>query len=193
CKPSYGHVSGGRMSKEDEANECLRPLMDHFESILSVLATTCDKTVLKRVLKVTVIPTSIVYLRDKPASLVHVWPRVKLHKFLTTYKLKVSNQKTTLILLGLAWETMVPAGGLLDWMGKMNCKKIWENWLWLPKTEVGATLASNHVQLGKIGRTTGNGGPKAETFANEDPVGFLTIQVEIFKHPGTGEYKVNVK
>lgn len=33
----------------------------------------------------------------------------------------------------------------------------------------------------------------ADSFANEDPVGFLTIQVEIFKHPGTGEYKVNVK
>lgn len=29
--------------------------------------------------------------------------------------------------------------------------------------------------------------------ANEEPVGYLTLQVEIFKHPGTGEYKVNVK
>ncbi|TPP59265.1 hypothetical protein FGIG_00677 [Fasciola gigantica] len=52
CKPAYGnHSANQRANKEDEANDCLQPLMDHFESILSVLANTCDKTVLKRVLK----------------------------------------------------------------------------------------------------------------------------------------------
>ncbi len=32
-----------------------------------------------------------------------------------------------------------------------------------------------------------------ESIAAEDTFGFLNVQVEVFKHPGTGEYKVNVK
>ncbi|VEL17882.1 unnamed protein product [Protopolystoma xenopodis] len=36
---------------EEEAEHCLRPLMDHFESLLAYLAGACEKTVLKRLLK----------------------------------------------------------------------------------------------------------------------------------------------
>ncbi|VDP09242.1 unnamed protein product [Schistosoma mattheei] len=56
-QPSNGsdNTTGRGVSKEDEANECLQPLMDHFESILSILANVCDKTVLKRILKVCIV------------------------------------------------------------------------------------------------------------------------------------------
>ncbi|VDN13586.1 unnamed protein product [Dibothriocephalus latus] len=36
---------------EAECENCLRPLMDHFELVLSAQASSCEKTVLKRLLK----------------------------------------------------------------------------------------------------------------------------------------------
>ncbi|VDK78186.1 unnamed protein product [Dibothriocephalus latus] len=44
-------ATGANASVEAEADNILRPLMDHFESSLSVYADICEKTVLKRILK----------------------------------------------------------------------------------------------------------------------------------------------
>ncbi|KAM3174869.1 hypothetical protein ACTXT7_009633 [Hymenolepis weldensis] len=43
--------SNSKANIESEADLILRPLMDHFESSLSVYADICEKTVLKRILK----------------------------------------------------------------------------------------------------------------------------------------------
>ena len=44
-------MSNSKANIESEADLVLRPLMDHFESSLSIYADICEKTVLKRILK----------------------------------------------------------------------------------------------------------------------------------------------
>ncbi|CAH8866277.1 unnamed protein product [Trichobilharzia szidati] len=128
CKPSSSSSdsSGGRgVNKEDEANECLQPLMDHFESILSILANICDKTVLKRVLK-------------------QLW------------RVTMCNLEKLVVLPAVTDQ-------------KQEATR---------ESEKGLTPYQCEL---------------LDYLANDEPVGYLTLQVEIFKHPGTGEYKVNVK
>ncbi|VDM35065.1 unnamed protein product [Hydatigera taeniaeformis] len=43
--------SGGVEQMESDCENCLRPLMDYFELVLSAQASSCEKTVLKRLLK----------------------------------------------------------------------------------------------------------------------------------------------
>ncbi|GAA47160.1 isocitrate dehydrogenase (NAD+) [Clonorchis sinensis] len=220
CKPSYGHVSGARISKEDEANECLRPLMDHFESILSVLATTCDKTVLKRVLKqlwrvtmcnlekLVVLPamadpkqqlamgtllganTSAKLLGSAQNLLSHVSGQTVTGKILQEVSKEPERGLTPYQceLLDLCLDTIrtyFHAGGrglkrsFLDRNPELHS---------LRQVLALYSQATDELLRDFVAMQTSQ-----ETFANEDPVGFLTIQVEIFKHPGTGEYKVNVK
>ena len=45
---------------ETDCDNCLRPLMDHFELVLSAQANACEKTVLKRLLKVSARVVSLV-------------------------------------------------------------------------------------------------------------------------------------
>ncbi|XP_018653639.1 putative unc-13 (munc13) [Schistosoma mansoni] len=142
CRPSNSsdNTTGRGVSKEDEANECLQPLMDHFESILSILANVCDKTVLKRILK-------------------QLWriTMCNLEKLVVLPTVTDQKQETT----------REPEKGLTPY-----------------QCELLGICLNNNSCIFSCWWTW------CETF---EPVGYLTLQVEIFKHPGTGEYKVNVK
>ncbi|CAL8081108.1 unnamed protein product [Calicophoron daubneyi] len=195
CKPSYGNNVANRVSKEDEANECLRPLMDHFESVLSVLATTCDKAVLKRVLKLAM---GALLSSNTPSKLIggaqnllsHVGSQVVPGKILPDTSKEPERGLTPYQceLLDLCLDTIrtyFHAGGrglkrsFLDRSQELHS---------LRQVLALYSQATDELLRDFVAIQTAQ-----DNYANDDPVGFITIQVEIFKHPGTGEYKVNVK
>ncbi|TNN15312.1 Protein unc-13A isoform 1 [Schistosoma japonicum] len=222
CKPlsnSLDSSSGRSVSKEDEANECLQPLMDHFETILSVLANVCDKTVLKRVLKqlwkitmcnlekLVVLPavtdqkqlamglilsanTSAKLIGGAQSLLSHVGGQVVQGKILSETGREPEKGLTPYQceLLGMCLNTIrmyFYAGGrgvkrsFLDRSPELHS---------LRQVLALYSQATDELLRDFIATQTSQ-----DYLANEEPVGYLTLQVEIFKHPGTGEYKVNVK
>ncbi|CAH8866273.1 unnamed protein product [Trichobilharzia szidati] len=222
CKPSSSSSdsSGGRgVNKEDEANECLQPLMDHFESILSILANICDKTVLKRVLKqlwrvtmcnlekLVVLPavtdqkqlamglilsgnTSAKLIGGAQSLLSHVGGQVVPGKILSEATRESEKGLTPYQceLLGMCLNTIrvyFHAGGrglkrsFLDRSPELHS---------LRQVLALYSQATDELLRDFVATQTSQ-----DYLANDEPVGYLTLQVEIFKHPGTGEYKVNVK
>ncbi|CAH8641317.1 unnamed protein product [Schistosoma haematobium] len=221
CRPSNGsdNTTGRGVSKEDEANECLQPLMDHFESILSILANVCDKTVLKRILKqlwritmcnlekLVVLPavtdqkqlaTGLLLSSNASAKLIggaqsllsHVGSQVVQGKILseTTREPEKGLTPYQCELLGICLNTIrvyFHAGGrgvkrsFLDRSPELHS---------LRQVLALYSQATDELLRDFIATQTSQ-----DYLANDEPVGYLTLQVEIFKHPGTGEYKVNVK
>ncbi|KAF6778879.1 hypothetical protein AHF37_01824 [Paragonimus kellicotti] len=219
CKLSYNNNSANRLNKEDEANECLRPLMDHFESVLSSLANTCDKTVLKRVLKqlwritmcslekLVVLPalsdpkqlavgallsgnTSAKLIGGAQNLLSHVGGQSVTGKLLQDISKDPDRGLTPYQceLLDLCLDTIrsyFHAGGrglkrsFVDRSHELHS---------LRQVLALYSQATDELLRDFVAIQTSQ-----DAFANEDPVGYLTVQVELFKHPGTGEYKVNVK
>ncbi|KAA3680194.1 protein unc-13 A/B/C [Paragonimus westermani] len=303
CKPSYTNNSANRLNKEDEANECLRPLMDHFESVLSSLANTCDKTVLKRVLKqlwritmcslekLVVLPALSDPKQSNIKGVIVQTTKTTTEAYANLNGLFTNLQTTDLFIPDVVRLRSAPYGHTDAPSAQRAYVSLRprrpDNWaqssqlclLRAPGAPlaVGALLSGNtsakliggaqnllsHVGgqavTGKLlqdiskdperGLTpyqcelldlcldtirsyfhAGGRGLKRsfldrsqelhslrqvlalysqatdellrdfvaiqtsqDAFANEDPVGYLTVQVELFKHPGTGEYKVNVK
>ncbi|KAM3188267.1 hypothetical protein ACTXT7_000666 [Hymenolepis weldensis] len=232
----------GKNAEHMEAGceNCLRPLMDYFESVLSAQANACEKTVLKRLLKVKILSVEL------PLEL---------------WRITMENTEKLVVLPGVSDVSKAQAGGLVNPMGATSAKLIGgaQSLLSHVSTNVSAAkllqdiaggASEGVVGVGSRGLTpyqcellqncletiqiyfhAGGRGLKRsflqrspellnlqqalalysqttdallkdyvtseahimDSISPDESCGYLNVQVEVFKHPGTGEYKVIVK
>eukprot|EP00108_Taenia_solium_P011468 TsM_000997200 transcript=TsM_000997200 gene=TsM_000997200 len=202
--------SNSKANIESEADLVLRPLMDHFESSLSVYADICEKTVLKRILKE--LWRITMYTFEKQVVLPPVSDPSALFLNLSipsnaTAKLtsvsqtllsnEMSKESSNLTLKNLtlhhcqilanaldAIKSYFHAGGSglkNNYLEKSPEFQSLQHALSL-YTQPTDTLIKNFVYSQK----------SQDKPAVEDSVGELSIQVDLFRHPSHGEHKVTV-
>nr|CAD7589310.1 unnamed protein product [Timema genevievae] len=165
-----------------EADEVLRPLMDLLDGSLSLYAQSCEKTVLKRLLKE--LWKIVMRILEKTVVLPPMTDKSDISK-----EVEKNLSPKQCAVLDVALDTIKQyfhAGG---------------NGLKKTFLEKSSELQSLRYALSLYTQTTDT---LIKTFvtsqANEDTlsldegsVGEVSIQVDLFTHPGTGEHKVTVK
>ncbi|XP_075596353.1 protein unc-13 homolog B isoform X3 [Balearica regulorum gibbericeps] len=193
-------AANARNTVAQDADNVLRPLMDFLDGNLTLFATVCEKTVLKRVLKELwrVVMNTMEKLIVLPPLTDHTDHMVREEtKSLTPKQCAV---------LDLALDTIKQyfhAGG--NGLKKTFLEKSPDlqslRYALSLYTQTTDTLIKTFVQTqtaqvhdGKGIRFTANEDVLPDKGSGvDDPVGEVSIQIDLYTHPGTGEHKVTVK
>uniref|UniRef100_A0A7N8X9G5 Unc-13 homolog B n=1 Tax=Mastacembelus armatus TaxID=205130 RepID=A0A7N8X9G5_9TELE len=202
---------------EADSDNMLRPLMDFLDGKLTLFATVCEKTVLKRVLKelwrivMSSLEKTIVLPQGNDTFGAHILSAAKELGQLSKLKDHMAGEAKSLsprqcAVMDVALDTIKQyfhAGGnglkkaFLEKSPELSSlRHALSLYTQTTDTLIKTFVTTQHAQVnnGKGIRLTPNEKIQPSRGSGVDkPIGEVSIQIELYTHPGSGERKVTVK